>query len=277
MSTWKRLALAAGWLFALGAALAAPPAKAPAPVKLTITGSSTLAPVVTELARRFSAQHPEVKIVVQTGGSGRGVSDARAGTADIGMVSRALKPDEKDLFVFTMARDGVALVVQRDNPVTGVTRAQFIDILTGRAAHWKALGGADAPISLISRPAGRGSLETVTQYTRIAEDEIKAAALAGDNAEALKALLANRNALVFMSVGNAEHAVMQGSAIRLLALDNVPAGVVTVQDGRYPMARPLSLVTRAMPSGKVKAFITFALSPQAHGVIEQHEYVPYLD
>lgn len=271
MPLWKRLIPLAGLLLALAPALAAPPA----PARLTITGSSTLAPVVAELARRFTAQHPEVKIEVRMGGSGRGISDAREGKADIGMVSRALKADEKDLFAFTVARDGVALAVHRDNPVKAVTRAQVVDLLTGRAANWKALGGADAPVRLISRPAGRGSLETIVAYAGIREDEIKPATLAGDNAEAVKALLADRNALVFISVGMAEHAVAQGSAIRLLALDGVPASVRTVQDGSYPTARPLNLVTRAIPLGPAGKFIQFALSPQARGAIEQYDYVPY--
>ena len=277
MQPWKRLALTAGLLLALAPALAAPPVKPPTPVKLTITGSSTLAPVVAELARRFSAQRPEVKIEVESGGSGRGISDAREGKADIGMVSRALKADEKDLFAFTVARDGVALVVHRDNPVKAVTRAQFADILIGKIANWKALGGADAPITLISRPHGHGSLESVATFAGIKEEEIKAAALAGDNPEPLKAVLANRNALVFFSVGMVEHSFEQGSAIRLLALDGVAASIKTVQDGSYPMSRPLNLVTRAIPNGVAREFITFALSPQARAVIEENDYVPYLD
>ncbi len=271
MQPWKRLTLMAALLLTLVPALAAQP------VKLTITGSSTLAPVVAELARRFSAQHPEVEIEVRMGGSGRGISDTREGKADIGMVSRALKTDEKDLFAFTVARDGVALVAHRDNPVKAVTRTQFADILTGKIANWKALGGADAPIALISRPHGRGSLESVTAYAGIQEEQIKAAALAGDNAEALKALLANRNALVFLSVGMAEHAAAQGSAVRLLALDGVPAGVRTMRDGSYPVVRQLNLVARAVPAGMAKAFVAFALSSQARSVIEQYDYVPYLD
>ena len=277
MQYWKRLTLLAGLLLALAPTLAAPPVKPPALLKLTITGSSTMAPVVSDLAQRFSAQHPEVKIEVQMGGSGRGISDVREGKARIGMVSRALKPDEQDLFAFAIARDGVALVVHRDNPVRAVTRAQLADIFSSTITNWKALGGADAPVVLISRTPGRGSLESITTYTGIQEEKIKSAMLAGENTEALNALLANRNALTFFSLGMAERAVAQGSAIRLLALNGIPANASTLQDGSYPLTHPLHLVTRDLPRGGIKEFISFVLSSQALSTIEQHDFVPYLN
>jgi phosphate transport system substrate-binding protein len=67
------------------------------PTKLVLTGSSTVAPLASELARRFEAENPGVRIDVQTGGSSRGILDARKGLADIGMVSRGLKDEESDL------------------------------------------------------------------------------------------------------------------------------------------------------------------------------------
>ena len=65
--------------------------------KLILTGSSTVAPLANEIAKRFEQQHPGVRVDVQTGGSSRGIVDARRGTADIGMASRALAGDESDL------------------------------------------------------------------------------------------------------------------------------------------------------------------------------------
>src|SRR5436305_907714 len=75
--------------------------------RLVLTGSSTVAPLAAEIGKRFEEQHPGVRIDVQTGGSSRGVADARQGLADIGMVSRALNEQEKDLHAFSIARDGV--------------------------------------------------------------------------------------------------------------------------------------------------------------------------
>ena len=79
--------------------------------KLVITGASTLAPLIAEIGKRFESLHPTVRIDVQSGGSSRGVADARQGLADIGMVSRAMKEEERDLSAFPVARDGVCPIL----------------------------------------------------------------------------------------------------------------------------------------------------------------------
>src|SRR5438034_11616078 len=84
---------------------------------LVLAGSSTLAPLVAEIGKRFQTWYPAVQIDVQMGGSSRGIHEARQGAVDIGMVSRALTPDESDLLGFAIARDGICLLVHRDNPV----------------------------------------------------------------------------------------------------------------------------------------------------------------
>ncbi|WP_256678074.1 substrate-binding domain-containing protein [Fischerella major] len=63
------------------------------------------------MGKRFESEHPGVRIDVQSGGSSRGISDARQGVADIGMVSRAFKPEQKDLKAFSIARDGVMMIL----------------------------------------------------------------------------------------------------------------------------------------------------------------------
>ncbi|MFQ5744400.1 MAG: substrate-binding domain-containing protein, partial [Acidobacteriota bacterium] len=73
--------------------------------KLVLTGSSTVAPLASEIGKRFETLHPQTRIDVQMGGSSRGIADARQGLADIGLVSRALHADESDLHAFTIARD----------------------------------------------------------------------------------------------------------------------------------------------------------------------------
>ena len=99
--------------------------------KLVLTGSSTVAPLAAEIGKRFEAGHPGVRVDVQSGGSSRGVTDARKGLANIGMVSRALKDEEKDLKAFSIARDGVGITLHKDNPVQTLSDRQVVDIYTG--------------------------------------------------------------------------------------------------------------------------------------------------
>lgn len=246
--------------------------------QVRLTGSSTLAPLIRDLAKRFQELHPQVKISVESGGSGRGIADALAGKADIGMVSRALKGDEKkDLFAITIARDGVAFVVHRDNPVRAVTRAQLIDLYSGHLTNWKALGGNDAPIQVVSRTHGRGSLEVVSTYFDLNPEAIKAQRVAGENVEAVQSVLDNRNALVFNSIGFTLESIHRGKPLMMLTVDGVPATAANLRAGLYPVSRELNLVTKTVPKGAAFAFIEFVASKAAHALIEEHDFVPYLN
>lgn len=99
--------------------------------KLTLTGSSTVAPLASEIAKKFEAEHPGVRIDVQTGGSSRGLADAAQGLADLGMVSRALKDDETDKFKsYAIAVDGIGIILESSNPVPNLSDRQIVDIYT---------------------------------------------------------------------------------------------------------------------------------------------------
>lgn len=250
---------------------------APLAGKLLITGSSTMAPLIEDLAKLFCAHHPGVTISVESGGSARGVADARDGRADIGMASRELKADEQALFALAIARDGVAFVAHKSNPVRGITRMQAREVFAGQVANWKAIGGTDGRIEVVTRTPAHSSLELVSHYLGITPEAIKAAHVVGDNAEVLRLLAANRNAIAFLSIGAAEDAAQKGQPLNILAIDGVMPGSAAVRDGSWPIARPLNLLTRRVPSGVARAFIEFALSPAARATIIARDFVPYLN
>ena len=244
---------------------------------LRLVGSSTMAPLVSQLATAFRAKHPGVTVQVESGGSGRGISEARAGKADIGMVSRALTQAERDLNGFSIARDGVSLIVHADNPVRALTAAQISGIFTGRIAAWDGVGGAQAPIEAITRPEGRSSLEVFSQHFKLPPAEIKAFSSAAENADAIKAVAANPKAITFVSVGEAERQAAAGVPIRLLDVDGIAASSENIRNGKYPLSRSLTLVTRTLPSGIPKAFVDFAMSYEAAPIIRKYDFVSYVD
>ena len=252
-------------------------ASAPLGGKLMITGSSTMAPMVAELGKRFRALHPDVAITVEAGGSGRGVADALDGRADIGMASRELTPQEQALFAIPIARDGVVFVVHKDNPLGALTRAQVLEVYSGKIGNWKALGGRDARIETVTRPDGRGSIEIAAHYLGLASTAIKAAHVIGDNDDVVRLITANRNVIAFISTGAVDDAVQKRLPLKALVLDGLTPGVGSIRDGTWPMSRPLNLLTRRVPAGVAKAFIEFALSPAARAVIIEHDFVPYLN
>lgn len=258
---------------ALTAALLAPAAAAPLKGKLVLTGSSTVAPLAAELGKAFEAKHPEVRVDVQSGGSSRGIADARSGLADIGMVSRALKDDEKDLQAFAIARDGVCVILHMDNPVKTLDDAQVVAIYTGKIVNWKEVGGKDAPITVVNKAEGRSTLELFTHYFKLKNEDIKAHVVIGENEQGIKTVAGNPSAIGYVSIGTAEYDATHGVPIKLLSVGGVKASIATVRDGTFPLSRPLNLVVKTAPEGLVKAFIDFARSSEVHEIIKKQYFV----
>lgn len=242
--------------------------------KLVLTGSSTVAPLAAEIGKRFESRHPNVRIDVQTGGSSRGVNDARSGLADIGMASRALKPDEAELKSFTIALDGIGIILNAANPLTALDKQQIIDVFTGKISNWNALGGNDAPITVVNKAEGRSTLELFLHYFGLNNTDIKAQVVIGDNQQGIKTVAGNPDAIGYVSVGAAEYEAGHAAAIKLLPLDGLAASVENVRNGGFPLSRPLNLVTKTEPSGVAKAFIDFAGSAEVNDLIEAQYFVP---
>lgn len=242
--------------------------------KLTLTGSSTVAPLASEIAKRFEAQHPGVRIDVQTGGSSRGIADAHSGLADLGMSSRALKDAEKPgVQTFVLAQDGVAFVVHSGNPVASLSNDQILAVFTGRITNWSQLGGPDAPITAINRAEGRSELELVTKFFGVKPSDIKPTLVAGENQECVKLVAGNPHAITYLSVGTAEYEALRGTPLKLLPFDGVPASTVTVGDGSFPLARPLVLIAKRGASGLARAFVDYATSPAVDDLIAEQSFV----
>lgn len=260
----------------LGAAACASPAYTATPLagKLVLTGSSTVAPLASELGKRFEQLHPGVRVDVQSGGSSRGVADARQGLADIGMVSRGLKSDEKDLIAYTIALDGIGVILNSANAIKSLTKDQIVSIYTGKTTNWKAVGGRDARITVVNKAEGRSTLELFLAYTNLKASEIKAQIIIGDNEQGIKTVAGNQDAIGYVSVGSAEFGEAHAVKIKLLAAGSTPASTTNIKNGSYELSRPLNFVTKPGPSGIASAFIEFAKSEQVNDIIKNQYFVP---
>ena len=244
---------------------------------LLLTGSSTMAPLVTDIAKRFMLRHPAVHITVQSGGSGRGIDDARSGKAAIGMASRALDEKEKDLRGFPIGRDGIAVIVHKSNAVAELSEDQLRGIFTGRITDWRQVGGPAGAIVFIGRTPGRGSTEVLTHYLKLDEKEFKVRRTIGDNHDLIVAIAAEPAGIAYVSSGEAQADAQGGAQIRLLRAGGIEATAKNILSGDYPIARPLILVTRQAPTGIARAFIDFALSPAVADLLRKHDFIPYED
>ena len=242
--------------------------------QITLSGSSTVAPLAAEIAKRFEQRHPGVRVDVQSGGSSRGINEARQGLVQIGMVSRALKADEADLTATAIAMDGVSVILHSSNKVPALSDAQIKAIYTGEVRNWKQLGGADRPITVVNKAEGRSTLELFLHHFQLKNKDIRAQVVIGENQQGIKTVAGNPGAIGYVSIGTAEYEAEQGTPIRLLPMAGVPATVAQVQAGKFPLSRPLNLVVKGQPSALTRQFLDFAQSKDVHDLVKAQFFVP---
>ncbi|MEM7245700.1 MAG: phosphate ABC transporter substrate-binding protein [Acidobacteriota bacterium] len=243
-------------------------------LRLILTGSSTVAPLATEIAHHFESENPGIRVDVQSGGSSRGVADTRRGLADIGMISRDLLPEETDLIAHVIARDGIGVIVHADNPIQRLSSTQLRAIYTRAVTDWAELGGAPGRITVVNKAAGRATLAVFLEHLQLRPDEVSADVVIGENEHGIKTVAGDPGAIGYVSIGAAEHDRGLGIPVRLVELDGVTASRTAVATGRYPMSRPLCLVTHGPPAGLARRFIDHARSESAHELAATQSFVP---
>lgn len=243
--------------------------------KLVIAGSSTVSPVMRDIARRFESSHPGTSVEVRTLGSGPGVGELRAGRCEIAMISRPVGEAERDLFSFPLARDGAAIVVNRSNPVRNITAPQLAELLTGKLTSWSELGGPARPIRVAWRPEGQGLPEIVLQQLKLKYADVRSHAVFFENSDAVKYAAENRDAVAFAALGVVERLAKAGHPVKTLSYEGVPASSASLRDHTYALSRPLILLTRSMPGGLQKQLIDYATSRAVVDLLQKYGHIPY--
>ncbi|WP_419168261.1 phosphate ABC transporter substrate-binding protein [Halobacteriovorax sp.] len=241
---------------------------------LIITGSSTIAPVISDLAKNYESKHSNTRIDVQTGGSSRGILDARKELAQIGMVSRSMKVSEGDLHHFTLAKDGLAIIVHKSNPIKELTEDQIKKIYHKEIKNWKSIGGNNKKIVVVHKAEGRSTLELFLKFFKLKNSEISPEVIIGDNEQGIKTVSKNPNAIAYVSIGAAEYNASIGVPLKLLKFKGIEAKVKNVENGSYPLMRELNLVTKSKPTALADNFIKYVLSKEASQTIKDHYFVP---
>lgn len=242
--------------------------------KILVTGSSTIAPLMAEIAKDFESRHGGFRIDVQTGGSSRGVSDARAGLSDLGMASRSAKPAESDLIWIPLARDGIALIVHRENPVRTLEDSAVAALFTGRTTDWARLGGTPGKVVVVHKAAGRSTQELFLAHFKLADSQIVADFVIGDNEQGIKTVAGNPQAVGYVSIGSAESAIRSGAPIAMVGTRAVQPSTTSVGDGTWPLSRTLHLVARDTSNAGIRKFLHFIRDPTRDSVVRRLGFVP---
>lgn len=242
--------------------------------KLMITGSSTMAPLIAELAKVYQKNHKDLKIEVQTGGSAKGISDCRDRLNDIGMVSRSLEPNEQDIQANPIAKDGLALIVNKKNPVQNITRDQVIQIYTGQIKNWKQLGGANEKIVVVSKAEGRAALDLFLHSFGLKASQIKAEVIIGDEEQGIKTVAGSPAAIAYISVSSVDGPHAAGLNVHSLMLEGRKPTSENVRKGEYQLSRFLNLVSCGQQKKSVTDFVRFVTSKIGQQVIQDLNYIP---
>lgn len=238
-------------------------------------GSDTLVNVALAWAEQYMQEHPKVRISVTGGGSGTGIASLINGTADIANASREMKSEEVKAaqangitpVEFVVARDAIAVVVNPSNPVRALNLQQISDIYTGKITNWREVGGDDRPIVLLSRESNSGTYVYVLENViRMGDPKSKLLftpdTLLMPSSEGISTeVRQNPNAIGYDGLGYVTPDQKVLAVARDASSPYVLPSVATVNNGTYPISRPLYMYTIGEPSGQVKAYLDWVLGP----------------
>ena len=227
-------------------------------------GSTSMEKVINSLGESFMAMNKDVKFTYNPTGSGSGIQAVTEGRCDIGLSSRALKDDEKasGLVETVVALDGIAIVVNPENPVSDLDIDTIAKIYTGEITNWKDVGGNDAEIVLIGREAGSGTRDGFESITDT-KDACQYRQELTSTGDVINTVSQNPDAIGYASLSAV------GDSVKALTVGGVEATEATVKDGSYVVQRPFVLVTKegTKLSPAAQAFFDYALSADAASII----------
>lgn len=269
-------------IFITGFLVLAPMASARAAESVSVKGSDTMVILGQRWAEEFMKKGSGPQLQVTGGGSGTGISALINGTTDICMSSRMMKPPEKqklrDRYAtvgveIPVAKDGLSIYVHKDNPLNELSMAQIRDIFLGKLTNWKELGGPDNRIIIYSRENSSGTYVFFKDAVLGGRDFSPRAQTMPGTASVVNAVSKER-----FGVGYGGAAYAKGIKIVKVKKDaNSPAilpDLASVLNGSYALARPLFFYVRNKPSGDIKTFTDWVLSPEGQGLVSKVGFFP---
>jgi phosphate transport system substrate-binding protein len=267
--------------------------QAPAPVSTTapvssgqkqtisISGSTTVLPIVQKAADQYMTLHPEANIQISGGGSGVGIQAIGAKTVDIGMTSREVTPAEMAKYpsfvVTTVAQDGIAVIVNPKNTIQYITLDQIKNIYLGKITKWTEITGAGVPgtnnqIVIVGRDSASGTRtyfdETLLQLATPTNTMLEK----NSNGAVSQTVAQTPGAIGYVSIGFVTNDV-KAVPIWYNAQKIVAPGTRTVKDKTYPVSRDLYVITNGQPTGLAGDFIKYILSPDGQKIVADEGYV----
>lgn len=243
--------------------------------EIKISGSTTVLPIAQKTAEVFMNKYPNVKITVGGGGSGVGITSLIDGTCNIADSSRPMKAKEIQTAVGkgvnpkanVVALDGIAVIVNTSNGISGLTKGQVKDIYTGKISNWSQLGGKNQKIVVVSRDSASGTFEAFGELA-LGGAKVRPDALMQASNQAVATTVGQTPA----GIGYVGLGYISGS-VKAVTIDGVKPSKGTVISKKYAYARPLFMYTNGEPKGAVKQYIDFVCGKEGQKLAEKLGFV----
>jgi phosphate transport system substrate-binding protein len=245
---------------------------------IVIKGSDTLgAKFVPQLAEAFKAKHPETTFNIAAEGSATGIAAITDGTAQIGMSSRKVELTEEaaaqakgvKFFPTVVAFDGIAVVVNEKNPVTKLTKKQVEKVFTGDVTDWSAVGGKAGAVSVYTRNTSSGTFKDFKTMAMKKRDYAASSQKMAGNEQIVAEVGRNENGIGYCGI-----AYTKSPGVKVVVVEQMELNGENVRSGKYPYARETYFYTNGEPTGEVKSFVDFAVSPEGQKIATGVGFVP---
>ena len=247
---------------------------------LLATGSSALQPLVEQVSTKFmaDAKYSGITVQVQGGGSGTGLTQVAGGQAQIGnsdifaeeKFTDADAALAKDLVDHQVAVVAMATVVNKDVTVDNLTKAQLVDIFTGKVTNWKDLGGADEKITIVNRPSSSGTRKTFEKYALGTKSEDLPGSIQEDSSGTVKKLVADtKGAIGYLALSYID------DSVKTVKYEGVEAKEENIVTGDYPVWAYEHMYTKGEPNDVAKAFLDYIMSDEIQNAdVVELGYIP---
>lgn len=244
---------------------------------ITLSGSTSVAPLAQELASEFKKSNPGVTInFTNITGSGSGISDAMDGKVDIGMSSRALKDSELEVLKSNViCNDGVAIVVNKANPTNNISAQQLYNLYSKETTNWSAISSFNQAVAAYSRESGSGTRSCFEDVLKndykldIANNYGNMDGIIPNTGAMQTSVKGNAGGIGYMSLGD-----MDETQVKALKFEGVEANVYNVANGSYKMSRPFVMATKGEATGAAKAFIDWCkTNATAQNIVSEMGFV----
>jgi phosphate transport system substrate-binding protein len=228
------------------------------PVTLRLVAADSCQPLAEALAAAYEEAHPWVTVHIEVYNNALAKQTLQENDADVALFSW-LAEDEEELWSRPFARDGIAVIVHPDMPITEIDWGLLHEIYRGRVQEWEG-----SVLAVVSREEGSGTRAAFDDAVLQGRDITLTAVVMVSNEAVIEYVAHTPNSIGYVSTLRLEDPAASG--VRVLPVEGVLPNPEAIADGSYPLWRSLHLATIGEPTGEAREFAQWVLGPEGQAV-----------